>query len=101
MHLPGFWYRKNLGSLDKTLSTRVSKDWMLREDRLSTPLVGGFDRQKGLSYSFARMDEINEHTLAPHEEGEIMLSCHCDIGGLGFSKQNGRFKAPKEWAIAK
>ncbi|MBW3546504.1 MAG: hypothetical protein KY428_13055, partial [Bacteroidetes bacterium] len=40
MYLPGFWYRKNLRSPENTPSERVSKNWIVREDRLSTPLAG-------------------------------------------------------------
>src|SRR5699024_2067086 len=43
LYLPGFWYRKNLRSPENAPSARLSKNWIVREDRLSTPLVGIYD----------------------------------------------------------
>lgn len=89
LYLPGFWYRKNLRSPDNAPSARISKDWIVREDRLSTPLVGVFDRQQGLSYSLARMDNIEEHALAQHNHGEVVISGHSDLGAVGFGEEEG------------
>ncbi|WP_224995594.1 hypothetical protein [Cesiribacter sp. SM1] len=89
LYLPGFWYRKNLRSPQHTPSERVSKNWIVREDRLSTPLVGIFDNEKGLSYSLVRTDKIEKHALAQHNHGEVILSGPSDMGALGFGEEDG------------
>ncbi|EMR03132.1 hypothetical protein [Cesiribacter andamanensis] len=85
--LPGFWYRKNLRSPENTPSARISTGWMVREDRLSSPLTGIFDRQQKSSYSLLRMDPIVEHALSPHSRGEVILSGPSDLGALGFGEE--------------
>jgi hypothetical protein len=89
LYLPGFWYRKNQRSPDQAPNARVSKNWIVREDRLSSPLVGVMDRERKVSYSLARLDPIEEYALAPHEHGEVMLSGPSDLGALGFGEENG------------
>ncbi len=89
LFLPGFWYRKNLRSPENTPSARVSKNWIVREDRLSTPLVGIFDKQKRTSYSLVRMDKIEQHAMTQHNQGEVILSGHTDLGAVGFGEQAG------------
>ena len=88
-YLPGFWYRNNQRSPDQAPNARVSKNWMVREDRLSSPLVGVLDREKKMSYSLARIDTIKKYALAPHNHGEVMLSGHSDLGALGFGEEEG------------
>lgn len=90
MFMPGFWYRQNLRSPEHTPSVRVGKNWMVREDRLSTPLVGIFSRQKKVSYSLTRTDSISHYAMSPHKHGEVILSGHCDLGALGFGEENGK-----------
>lgn len=90
LYLPGFWYRKNLRSPENAPSARLSKSWIVREDRLSTPLVGIYDQQKDLSYSLARMDQIERHSLPPLNQGEVILSGPSDIGALGFGEENDK-----------
>jgi hypothetical protein len=85
--LPGFWYRKNLRSPENTPSARISPNWMVREDRLSSPLTGLFDRRKKISYSLLRMDPLLEHALSPHTHGEVILSGNTDLGALGFGEE--------------
>ena len=89
-YLPGFWYRKNLRSPEHTPSVRVAKNWIVREDRLSSPLVGLFNQQKKVSYSLVRVDVIEAHAMTQHNYGEVILSGHSDLGALGFGEENGR-----------
>ncbi|MCC9135357.1 hypothetical protein ACFSKU_11505 [Pontibacter silvestris] len=90
MYLPGFWYRKNLRSPENAPSARVSKNWIVREDRLSSPLVGVYDRQKKVSYSLARLDTIDDHALVPLNQGEVILSGLSDLGAVGFGEENSK-----------
>ena len=87
LYLPGFWYRKNLRSSENTPSERVSKNWIVREDRLSTPLSGIFDQDQKVSYSLIRIDKIEGHALAQHQQGEVILSGHSGLGAVGFGEQ--------------
>ncbi|MFT2011301.1 hypothetical protein ACMA1I_21700 [Pontibacter sp. 13R65] len=89
LYLPGFWYRKNLRSPDKAPSARVSKNWIVREDRLSSPLVGIYDQEQKQSYSLARVDKLEREALAPISHGEVVLSGHSDLGAVGFGEENG------------
>lgn len=45
-YLPGFWYRRNLRSPKEAPSFHTSDSWVVREDRLSTPLTGIFDEKQ-------------------------------------------------------
>ena len=38
-YMPGFWYRRNLRSPQEAPSFHTSDSWLVREDRLSTPLM--------------------------------------------------------------
>ena len=87
LYLPGFWYRKNLRSPENTPSERISKSWIVREDRLSTPLSGIFDQDKKVSYSLIRIDKVKDHALAQHQQGEVILSGHSGLGAVGFGEQ--------------
>lgn len=84
--MPGYWYRKNLRSPANAPSARESTDWLIREDRLSSPLVSVFDPNKKLGYSLIRLDELNTTSLTTHEKGEVILSGPNDLGALGFGK---------------
>ncbi len=92
LYLPGFWYRKNLRSPDNTPSERISKNWIVREDRLSTPLSGIFDQDKKVSYSLIRIDKIKDYALAQHQQGEVILSGHSSLGAIGFGEHQGEQK---------
>ena len=89
LYMPGFWYRKNLRSPEHTPSVRAGKNWIVREDRLSTPLVGIFDQHKKKSYSLVRVDSIEEHAMSQHKYGEVILSGRSDIGAVGFGERDG------------
>ncbi|MCH7403035.1 hypothetical protein ACFOUP_09960 [Belliella kenyensis] len=88
--LPGYWYRKNLRSPDNAPSVRESTNWLIREDRLSTPLVSVFDPSRQYGYSLIRMDDILTTALTTHDSGEVILSGDSDLGALGFGK-NGDY----------
>ena len=45
-YMPGFWYRRNLRSPQEAPSFHTSDSWLVREDRLSTPLTAIFDEKK-------------------------------------------------------
>jgi hypothetical protein len=89
-YLPGFWYRKNMRSPDQAPSARVSKSWIVREDRLSSPLTGLYDRASKQSFSLLRLDKLEAHSLAALNHGEVVLSGRTDLGALGFGEQNGQ-----------
>ncbi|MFD2033872.1 hypothetical protein ACFSKL_03665 [Belliella marina] len=84
--MPGYWYRKNLRSPDNAPSVRESTDWLIREDRLSSPLVSIFNPKNRHGYSLLRLDEIAKTSLTTHEQGEVILSGENDLGALGFGK---------------
>lgn len=86
--LPGFWYRKNLRSPDQAPSARVSTDWLVREDRLSTPLTSAYDKVTGRGVYLMRADSIVDHALTTHKEGEVILSGDSELGALGFGRIN-------------
>ncbi|MBV6647846.1 MAG: hypothetical protein KI790_20470, partial [Cyclobacteriaceae bacterium] len=89
LYLPGFWYRKNFRSPDKAPNARVSKSWIVREDRLSTPLTGAYDQVRGQGVNLLRLDIADKVALAPINQGEVILSGPTNLGALGFSEQNG------------
>lgn len=89
MYLPGFWYRKNLRSPKNAPSARVSRNWLVREDRLSTPMAGAYDLQRRESYSLFRIDAIKKIALTTHSQGEVILSGPSDLGALGFGEEAG------------
>lgn len=84
--MPGYWYRKNLRSPDNAPSIREASDWLVREDRLSTPLVSVYCPDKNIGYSLIRKDQIEKIALTTHEAGEVILSGDSDLGALGFGK---------------
>ena len=89
-YLPGFWYRKNLRSPDKAPNARVSKSWIVREDRLSTPLAGAYNETSGKGVNLVRFDQIDEVALAPLNQGEVILSGPTDLGAIGFQEKSNK-----------
>lgn len=73
-YMPGFWYRRNLRSPKEAPSFHTSDSWIVREDRLSTPLTAIYDEKSGKSFSVVRIDEFDSDALTTHKEGEVMLS---------------------------
>ena len=102
-YLPGFWYHKNLRSPREAPSFHTSKDWNVREDRLSSPLTGvycngsaltvlhdataGFVGQQGQKTK--RVSELGD-ALTTHQEGEVILGGPTSVGYMGFEGSSGR-----------
>ena len=88
-YMPGFWYRQNLRSPEKAPSFHISDSWLVREDRLSTPLTAAFNSSKGKSMSVIRIDKFDKEALATHKEGEVIVSGETSIGYTGFENIGG------------
>ncbi len=88
-YMPGFWYRRNLRSPEQAPSFHTSDSWLVREDRLSTPLTAVFDAKEGKSMSVIRLDKFDNEALTTHKEGEIILSGKTSIGYTGFENVSG------------
>lgn len=88
-YMPGFWYRRNLRSPEKAPSFHTSDSWLVREDRLSTPLTAVFNPVSGKSMSVIRIDKFDKDALATHKEGEVILSGETSIGYTGFENIEG------------
>ena len=88
-YMPGFWYRQNLRSPEKAPSFHTSDSWLVREDRLSTPLTAAFNSSKGKSISVIRIDKFDKEALATHKEGEVIVSGETSIGYTGFENIGG------------
>lgn len=88
-YMPGFWYRRNLRSPKEAPSFHTSDSWLVREDRLSTPLTAAFNPVSGTSMSVIRIDKFDKEALTTHKEGEIILSSETSIGYTGFCNVDG------------
>ena len=88
-YMPGFWYRRNLRSPKEAPSFHTSDSWLVREDRLSTPLTAAFNPVSGTSMSVIRIDKFDKEALTTHKEGEIILSGETSIGYTGFCNVDG------------
>ena len=88
-YMPGFWYRQNLRSPEKAPSFHTSDSWLVREDRLSTPLTATFNSSKGKSMSVISIDKFDKEALATHKEGEVIVSGETSIGYTGFENIGG------------
>lgn len=88
--MPGFWYRRNLRSPDKAPSFHTSDSWLVREDRLSTPLTGVFNEKTGNYYTILRADTIKNVAYTAVNEGEVILSGKSDMGFTGFENLDGK-----------
>lgn len=89
-YMPGFWYRRNLRSPKEAPSFHTSDSWLVREDRLSTPLTAAFNTIKGKSMSVIRIDKFDKDALTTHKEGEVILSGETSIGYTGFENVDGK-----------
>jgi len=87
MLLPGFWYRKNQRSPDNAPSVKTSNNWLVREDRLSTPMTALFDQEAQKGYAMIRRDVATEIALTTHTSGEVILGGPTDMGALGFGEK--------------
>ena len=89
-YMPGFWYRRNLRSPKEAPSFHTSDSWLVREDRLSTPLTAIFNEKTGKTLSIARMaPRHGSDALTTHKEGEVILSGKTTVGYTGFINNNG------------
>lgn len=88
-YMPGFWYRRNLRSPKEAPSFHTSDSWLVREDRLSTPLTAAFNPASGTSTSVIRIDKFDKEALTTHKEGEVILSGETSIGYTGFCNVDG------------
>ena len=79
-YMPGFWYRRNLRSPKEAPSFHTSDSWLVREDRLSTPLTAAFNPASGT---------FDKEALTTHKEGEVILSGETSIGYTGFCNVDG------------
>lgn len=89
-YMPGFWYRRNLRSPQEAPSFHTSDSWMVREDRLSTPLTAAFDEKDGSYTSVVRIADFTQEALTTHYEGEVILSGQTSLGYTGFCNREGR-----------
>lgn len=87
-YMPGFWYRRNLRSPKEAPSFYTSDSWMVREDRLSTPLTGIYSEKDKRYMTVSRLDQFTTDALTTHKEGEIILSGKTSIGYTGFENRN-------------
>lgn len=88
-YMLGFWYRRNLRSPKEAPSFHTSDSWLVREDRLSTPLTAAFNPASGTSMSVIRIDKFDKEALTTHKEGEVILSGETSIGYTGFCNVDG------------
>lgn len=88
-YMPGFWYRRNLRSPKEAPSFHTSDSWLVREDRLSTPLTAAFNPASGTSMLVIRIDKFDKEALTTHKEGEVILSGETSIGYTGFCNVDG------------
>jgi len=88
-YMPGFWYRHNLRSPKEAPSFHTSDSWMVREDRLSTPMTGIFDEAKGEYVTVMRRDEFKTEAMSAHKDGNIILDGATSLGFTGFENING------------
>lgn len=89
-YMPGFWYRKNLRSPKEAPSFHTSDSWLVREDRLSTPLTGILNETSGEYYTVLRHDPFSMDAYTPLSQGEVMLSGETAIGFTGFENIGGK-----------
>ncbi|WP_141402380.1 hypothetical protein [Sediminicola luteus] len=87
-YAPGFWYKRNTRSPEKAPSFKKAKYWSFREDRLSAPVVVGFNPEKGDWFSVSRMDVLNNDPRPSTLEGKTVTAT--DIGSLGFGEHTGQ-----------
>ena len=87
--MPGFWYRRNLRSPKSAPSFHTSDSWLVREDRLSTPLTGIYSEGTKRFMTVNRIDQFENDALTTHREGEVILSGKTSLGFTGFENRNG------------
>ncbi len=88
--MPGFWYRRNLRSPKEAPSFHTSDSWLVREDRLSTPLTGVYNEKTGEYYTVLRSSKIENAAYSAIHAGEVILSSPSDLGFTGFENIEGK-----------
>lgn len=88
--MPGFWYRKNLRSPKEAPSFHSSDSWLVRDDRLSSPLTAVYNSKAGKAVSVLHKDNFDHEALTTHKEGEVIISGQTSLGYVGFENQDGK-----------
>ncbi len=88
-YMPGFWYRRNLRSPKEAPSFHTSDSWLVREDRLSSPLTGIYSEKAKRFVTVNRLDKFESDALTTHREGEVILSGKTSLGFTGFENRDG------------
>lgn len=88
-YMPGFWYRRNQRSPKESPSFHTYDSWLVRDDRLSTPMTAVYDEKHNRAISITRVADFECDALTTHYQGEIILSGKTSIGYTGFENVNG------------
>lgn len=88
-YMPGFWYRRNLRSPKEAPSFHTYDSWLVRDDRLSTPMTAVYDEKHNKFISVTRVADFECDALTTYNQGEIILSGKTSIGYTGFENVNG------------
>lgn len=88
-YMPGFWYRHNLRSPKAAPSFHSSDSWIVREDRLSTPLTAIYNEKSGSFVTVSRIADFKSDALTTHKEGEVIVSGKTSVGYTGFENISG------------
>lgn len=91
-YMPGFWYHRNLRSPKGAPSFNEADSWSVREDRLSTPLTGIFDKnnKKGVTILRTNVHDNASDCVSQHLSGEVILPSATTIGSIGFHNGEGK-----------
>lgn len=88
-YMPGFWYHKNLRSPEGAPSFHTSDSWVVREDRLSTPLAGVYNPATGEGITVLRKVDDSADCIIQNLSGDVLLPSHTSIGFTGFYNDSG------------
>ena len=90
-YMPGFWYHHNLRSPKGAPSFHTSDSWMVREDRLSSPLTGVFDPVTGAAMTVLRKTDPSDAAdcILQNLSGDVELPSHSSLGSTGFRNVGG------------
>ena len=89
-YMPGFWYHKNLRSPKEAPSFHTSDSWVVREDRLSTPLTGIFNAKSGEAYTVLRREDASADCVLQNLSGDVILTGETSLGYTGFRNVDGK-----------
>ena len=88
-YMPGFWYHHNLRSPENAPSFRTSDSWVVREDRLSTPLTGIYDPATKRACTVVRTGSDSADCIVQNQSGDVILPAHTSVGFTGFRNEGG------------